>query len=123
MISENVSMAMGNLEKQNVVMAYMKDYNWALYSDTLVEDTSSEQASNTETAEENTEEETEKADENGIKESDYVIHNEKEAKAVRKKIMDKLDKLHIEYEITTSSEDNCEMIANEIVKEINQNEQ
>ena len=57
LISENVNLAVGNLEKQNVVMAYMKDYNWALYSDTLVEDTSSEQASNTETTEENTEEE------------------------------------------------------------------
>ena len=56
-------------------------------------------------------------------ENEGRLHNEKEAKAVRKKIMDKLDKLHIEYEITTSSEDNCEIIANEIVKEINQNEQ
>ncbi len=56
-------------------------------------------------------------------ENEGRLHNEKEAKVVRKKIMDKLDKLHIEYEITTSSEDNCEMIANEIVKEIKQNEQ
>ena len=30
LISENVNLAVGNLEKQNVVMAYMKDYNWAL---------------------------------------------------------------------------------------------
>ncbi len=31
MISENINMAMGNLEQQNVVMAYMKDRPWALY--------------------------------------------------------------------------------------------
>lgn len=31
LISENVTMALGNLEKQNVIMVYMKDYNWALY--------------------------------------------------------------------------------------------
>ena len=31
LISENVNKAVGKLEQQNVVMAYMKDYNWALY--------------------------------------------------------------------------------------------
>ena len=31
LISENVSKAIGNLEQQNVVMAYMEDYSWALY--------------------------------------------------------------------------------------------
>ena len=41
LISENVNLAIGNLEQQNVVMAYMKDYNWALYSEN--EDTSSEE--------------------------------------------------------------------------------
>ena len=35
LISENVTMAIGELEKQNVVMVYMKDYNWALYSESL----------------------------------------------------------------------------------------
>ena len=38
LISENVNKAVGNLEQQNVVMAYMKDYSWALYGD---KDTSS----------------------------------------------------------------------------------
>ena len=33
LISENVNKAVGKLEQQNVVMAYMKDYNWALYGD------------------------------------------------------------------------------------------
>ncbi len=70
LISENVTMAVGELEKQNVVMVYMKDYNWALYSDTL----------------ELPEEAREGADENGIVESDYVIHNEEEAKALCDKI-------------------------------------
>lgn len=70
LISENVTMAVGNLEKQNVVMVYMKDYNWALYSDTL----------------ELPEEAREGADQNGIIESDYVIHSEDEAKALCDKI-------------------------------------
>ncbi len=70
LISENVTMAVGQLEKQNVVMVYMKDYNWALYSDSL----------------ELPEEAREGADENGIIESDYVIHNDEEANALCDKI-------------------------------------
>ncbi len=70
LISENVKVAVGALEKQNVVMVYMQDYNWALYSDSL----------------ELPEEAREGADANGIIESDYVIHNEDEAKAFCDKI-------------------------------------
>lgn len=66
LITENVNMAIGNLEQQNVVMAYMKDYNWALLEGELPKNKNS----------------SEKADENGIKKSDYVIHNEEEAKAL-----------------------------------------
>ena len=102
LISENVNKAIGNLEQQNVVVAYMKDYNWALYSDnadTESEDTSSEETSSdsskdedededTDSKKENSsedEEETEE-DENGIKEEDYVIHNEEEALELIEKI-------------------------------------
>lgn len=81
LITENVNKAIGNLEQQNVVMVYMKDYNWALYSDSAKTDA-------TESSTENQAEETEAADKNGIKESDYVIHNEKEAKALCDKIGD-----------------------------------
>ena len=70
LISENVTMAVGQLEKQNVVMVYMKDYNWALYSDSL----------------ELPEQVREGADKNGILESDYVIHNEEEAMVLCDKI-------------------------------------
>ena len=46
LISENVNKAVGNLEQQNVVMAYMKDYSWALYGDKDVSsDTSSADSS------------------------------------------------------------------------------
>lgn len=76
LISENVSKAIGNLEQQNVVMAYMKDYNWALYGNSP-EETAPESAATEENAE---------ADQNGIKPSDYVIHNDEEAKAVCAKI-------------------------------------
>ena len=104
LISENVNKAVGNLEQQNVVMAYMKDYNWALYggsdtdssssgTDSTTSDASQESASDSEEAgtsakssegsesTESTTDDTDKADENGIKPSDYVIHNDDEAEA------------------------------------------
>ncbi|MBQ8203100.1 MAG: permease-like cell division protein FtsX [Clostridia bacterium] len=100
LISENVTMALGRLEQQNVVMVYMKDYNWALYGDTEREeetsseetpaDTSSDTVSGaTTSADDTTSTETpvdDGSDENGIKETDYVIHNEKEAKDLCDKI-------------------------------------
>lgn len=69
LISENVNIAVGNLEKQNVVMVYMKDYNWALYGNSVDD------------AEKDTNKKG-KPDKNGIYETDYVIHNEDEAKAL-----------------------------------------
>ena len=105
LISENVNKAVGNLEQQNVVMAYMKDYNWALYgggsdadtssgTDSSASDASQESASDSGEAgtssessdgsesTESTTDDTDKADENGIKPSDYVIHNDDEAEAL-----------------------------------------
>ena len=92
LISENVNKAVGNLEQQNVVMAYMKDYSRALYgdkdtsSDTSSADSSaaaasSGTASSAASSSENTSSE-EKADENGVKQSDYIVHSEEEAKAL-----------------------------------------
>lgn len=66
LITENVNKAIGNLEQQNVVIAYMKDYNWALLEAEIP----------------TSEEGREGADENGIVQSDYVIHSEDEAKAL-----------------------------------------
>lgn len=73
LISACADKAIGRLEQENVVMVYMKDYNWALYADKA--DTSSE------TAEASSEEKqtAEQPDKNGIKSSDYVIHNDEEA--------------------------------------------
>ena len=79
LISENVNKAVGNLEQQNVVMVYMKDYNWALYAE------KPEQP-----AQDEGQQSDEQPDQNGIKPSDYVIHNEEEAKAFCEKI-EKLD--------------------------------
>lgn len=84
LISENVNLAVGNIEKQNVVMAYMKDYNWAFYQEPVVDETSSEEVSSEETPVET--ETVEQADKNGIKDSDYIIHNDDEAKALCKEI-------------------------------------
>jgi len=86
LISENVNLAVGNLEKQNVVMAYMKDYNWALYTDKEEAAESENTSSDQKDSDEDKKEDTEKVDKNGIKESDYVIHNEKEAKELCKEI-------------------------------------
>ena len=95
LITENVNLAIGNLEQQNVVMAYMKDYSWALYGEKAEDVASSESESSSEDAssEENTDEDEdassesgEEKDENGIKESDYIIHNEEEAKALCEEI-------------------------------------
>lgn len=83
LISENVNKAVGKLEQQNVVMAYMKDYNWALYSDKTNVSASADSAAQTS---EETQSAEEQADENGIKNSDYVIHNDEEAKALCDKI-------------------------------------
>lgn len=104
LISENVSKAIGNLEQQNVVMAYMKDYNWALYSDEIQAETES---TKTESETESTEDEADKADENGIKETDYIIHNEEEAKA----LCEKIAKLPNVAEVTfVSSEEGLEAV-------------
>lgn len=80
LISENVSKAIGNLEQQNVVMAYMKDYNWALYGD------DADETESTATTDETPTENSETPDANGIKPSDYIIHNDEEAKELCKKI-------------------------------------
>ena len=92
LISENVNKAVGNLEQQNVVMAYMKDYSWALYGDKDVSSVTSSNSSSaaassdstTSSATSGTESTSgdEKADENGIKQSEYVIHSDEEAKAL-----------------------------------------
>lgn len=85
LISENVNKAVGKLEQQNVVMAYMKDYNWALYGE---KDDAASNTSSTELSVSSSDESTatEEADKNGIKPSDYVIHNDEEAKALCNRI-------------------------------------
>ena len=55
LISENVSKAIGNLEQQNVVMVYMKDYNWALYGDDTDDTSSTASTSSGDTDSEETE--------------------------------------------------------------------
>ncbi len=80
LISQNVNKAIGNLEQQNVVMAYMKDYNWALYGEP--EDSEPQDNASSQTSSDASKEKDEKADKNGIKPSDYVIHSDEEAQAL-----------------------------------------
>ena len=104
LIAKNVNVAIGNLEEQNIVMAYMKDYNWALYGKETTDDTTSNTSSGTNST---TSQETEKTDKNGIKDSDYVIHNENEAKALCEEI-EKLD--NVEKVVFVSSEEGLESV-------------
>lgn len=109
LISENVNKAIGNLEQQNVVMAYMKDYNWALYgenSDSYKDADASSKASTSETSS-TTAEASEESDKNGIKSEDYVIHNDEEAKALCDEIA-KID--NVAEVIFVSSEEGLESV-------------
>lgn len=103
LISQNVNLAIGKLEQQNVIHVYLKDYAWAELSDTEEAETSkgdeiaeeddetsdasdeSEDAAITETADtksENTSDEQDVEEDDTISDSDYLIHNEEEAQAV-----------------------------------------
>ncbi len=84
LIAENVNLALGNLEEQNVVMAFMKDKNWAMYSDEL--DLDDLKTEDTDKEDETENEETSNPEEIEIPESAYVIHSEKEGKALCRKI-------------------------------------
>ncbi len=69
MLSLNISRIIGDLEQQNVVMAYLDDYNAALYDQ------------NGRTPPEGA-----VVDENGIAAESYLVHNKEEAMAVRDRI-------------------------------------
>lgn len=82
LISENGDKAIKNLEKENVVVAYMKDYSWAQYGE---HDKPLKTGANGE-----------------IDASEYVIHNDEEAQDVCKSI-EKIDNVQkVEF---ISSED------------------
>ncbi len=107
LISENVNKAIGNLEQQNVVMAYMKDYSWALYGDKASNDDTSAEANSSEAETDNKEDSANKADKNGIKPQDYVIHNEQEARA----LCDEIAKIpNVAEVIFVSSEEGLETV-------------
>ncbi len=78
LISMNINKALGNLEQQNVIMAYFNDKNSVLYGDASEEyDKSSKEETSSETT-------SSKLDTTGedIPEDAYLIHNEEEAKAL-----------------------------------------
>ncbi len=119
LISQNINKAIGNLENQNVVIAYMKDYNWALYgTEEKAEDTASSDKATTESEDGDSQadskdgEEAEgtasdKADENGIRPDDYVIHNREEADALCDKIREIDNVVEVTY---ITSEEGLETI-------------
>ena len=113
LISENVTMALGKLEQQNVVMVYMKDYNWALYGQEDKIDTSSDNSVSTDGSTSGQTPIDDGSDENGIKDTDYVIHNEDEAKALCNKISELQNVADVEY---ISSEDGLEAAKNTMLQ-------
>lgn len=116
LISENAAKAIGALEQQNVVMAYMKDYNWALYGkDTAAEEAVSSTEAATDTAATDPAAaatdpavaDTAVPDANGIRETDYIIHNDDEARA----LCDQIAQLENVAEVTfVSSEEGLETV-------------
>jgi len=107
LITANVDLALGNLEKQNVVMVYFNDYNSVLYGDksdatssetSLTSSDATSETSSGDESESGTSSSAEnKVDINGISENDYIIHNEAEARALCAQI-EKLDNiLSVEY--------------------------
>lgn len=58
-----------------------------------------------------------------IYETEGRFQNEQEALEIKAQIIDTLDNFNIEYSIATSSEEDCEKIVNDIIKEINRYEQ
>lgn len=107
LISENVNKAVGKLEQQNVVMAYMKDYNWALYGEKGNSSDSSVSSGSSSSDTASTVSDAETADKNGIKPSDYVIHNDDEAKA----LCDEISKLPNVASVTyVTSEEGLESV-------------
>ena len=114
LISENVNKAVGKLEQQNVVMAYMKDYNWALYGEkgNSSDSSASSGSSSSDTA--STVSDAETADKNGIKPSDYVIHNDDEAKA----LCDEIAKLPNVASVTyVTSEEGLESVKESMLRD------
>lgn len=113
LLTENINKAVGTLEQQNVAIAYMKDYNWALYSDevdtTVSEDTTSSESDDTSSETEDTD----APDANGIRPSDYVIHNEEEARALCDEIAKIPNVLEVVY---ISSEEGLENVKNSMIE-------
>lgn len=120
--SENISLALGRLEQQNVVMVYMKDYNWALYEKKDAENSSAESsetaenassaAAEGETGEGEQQTEAETPDQNGIVSTDYVIHNEDEANALCDEISKLPNVASVEY---VSSEEGLKEITDSML--------
>lgn len=103
LITENTNKAVGTLEQQNVAIAFMKDYAWALYGDEV--DISSNTASSDTDGTSSDSADPDAPDENGIRPSDYVIHSEEEARA----LCDEIAKIPNVLEVTfISSEEGLE---------------
>lgn len=124
LISENGNKALGHLEKQNVVVAYMKDYSWAFYGQQTNADTGKAGSETTSTdgktdsdksgSSSQSEEETDAPDENGIRPSDYYIHNDEEAKELCEKIKALKNVKEVEF---ISSEEGLKTVTENMFKD------
>lgn len=105
LISQNVNLAIGKLEQQNVIHVYLKDYAWAELSEDEKPEGSENENADDETESEETSDEQDEKEDDTIAESDYLIHNEKEAQAVCDKIAE-MD--NVKEAVFVSSEDGLE---------------
>jgi len=83
LVSFNIDKAMMALEKENVIMAYLHDYNSVRYSEEYVVSPDSSKASSTEESGEEGDEGKVPTD---VPYDDYTVHNEEEALAVTEEI-------------------------------------
>lgn len=102
LVTFNIEKKMASLEKENVIMAYLNDYNSVRFDDKYItvdsfedKEASSEETESTESIDSTYAEEGSESTESQTEESsapsdvpynDYLIHNEKEALAVRDEI-------------------------------------
>ncbi len=102
LVSFNVDRAVSNIEEQNVIMAYLNDYNSVKYSDEYVKSSTTASGSEKETVR------------SEVPEDEYLVHNDEEALAVCDEIKHIPNVKSVEY---ISAEEGIKRVTNMINKD------
>ena len=122
LISLNVNKAVGQLEQQNVIMAYFNDRNSVIYGDSADKQTSSNSSNSTSSKtsnEQNTSSNNNSSseDKNEIPYDSYLIHNEEEAKALCEEILKALENNNFNATVVyVSSDDGLQSIKDSLLE-------